>query len=44
MSEEEDTYYAQVMIMNLKKDVFQVQDLKEADGVEKDVKLGRSSV
>ena len=42
--DEEETYYAQVMVMNLNKDVFQVQDLEEQVGLEADVNLGRSNM
>ena len=44
MDEADETYYAQVMLMNRNRAVFQIQDLEEADAVEKDVALARSNL
>ena len=41
--DDDETYYAEVKVQNLKEDVFKVQDMEEVAELESDVKLGRSS-
>ena len=44
MNEDDETYYAQIKLMNLSKDVFSIQDLEESADMEADVPLGRSNM
>ena len=44
MDEADEMYYAQFMLMNRNRAVFQILDMEEADAVEKDVALARSNL